>query len=869
MPMKSPNLDDRSFADLLEAAKLRIKQHCPEWNDLSPSDPGIVLLEAFSFLTETMIYRLNQIPDKAYIEFLKLIGVKLAPPSSAQVILEFSINKPVPHTIEIPKTTRVTTANSAPGTVPPIFTLASDCIIPAGETSIQATAYHCDYIEAELIGKGTGLPGLCLNVKKPPVISPTLDKLDLIVAVETEPSELETHAEAIKYQQKTYRIWREVDNFTHCENTPFVYTTDRHAGSITFAPSIHKTDAEGLLQPAPEALAQIPSIDCEIRVWYRHGGGTQGNVASDTLTILKDPIVGVSVTNPSPATGGRDSESLDNALIRGPQDLHSLSRAVTARDFELVAIKSSGAVSRAKAYTQASLWKHATPGTVELTLVPEINVKPNQLKDITAENLNNHHLDSVQNQIISALDDRRPLGTHCVVDWAHYKKVKVKAKAVVRHEEDLKQVQTRIVDELYRNICPIALTPRTNSPWPFGQSLKAWDVYKIIGSEPSVLSVEDMHMIVDEVPEKDIQDICIDSFQENTWYTGCLDKVFRSTNNGDSWELISHTQEKEVKFVKAFPATSTISIQHSGLLAVLCQSSNKLSTIQVSNDCGQIWATAQNLQFKVEDIAWLDRDGLPYLLLATEKGLYELSLDTNAVPIPIRVDANQAKLGFRAISISSSSAGQSYVAVAGYDNKGVYISSEGGKTDSFHNIGLSGELIETLAVQHKGPHRYVWAGIGAPGSDQGKGCYRLTLSESAIKSKDWKLYADNWSAGGCKSLAFQNSMVLAATYKLGVLRLDSDLSSPAWKPLKASECGLPLREVGKLETITCVSAENSSNVIMAGSTSGVYRSIDAGLHYSKCSNKEFKDEVKIPSNWLLYSGDHEIEIVCENETSKH
>lgn len=169
-------------------------------------------------------------------------------------------------------------------------------------------------------------------------------------------------------------------------------------------------------------------------------------------------------------------------------------------------------------------------------------------------------------------------------------------------------------------------------------------------------------------------------------------------------------------------------------------------------------------------------------------------------------------------------------------------------------------MIEALSLQHKGPHRYLWAGIAAPGSDQGKGCLRWTLSESAINPEGWKAYSKNWAAGGCRSLAFQGSMVLAASYRLGVLRLNSDLHNPEWETLNASECGLPLKDVGKLETITTVASAVNANVIMAGSMLGIYRSLDGGLHYAKCSQHEFSDEVRIPPNWLFYSGTHEIKI---------
>ena len=87
MPLVPPNLDDRRFDDLVAEAKRIIAQTCPEWTDLSPGDPGMVLVELFAHLTEVMLYRLNRLPDKAFVELLRLIGVRLQPPSAAGVTL--------------------------------------------------------------------------------------------------------------------------------------------------------------------------------------------------------------------------------------------------------------------------------------------------------------------------------------------------------------------------------------------------------------------------------------------------------------------------------------------------------------------------------------------------------------------------------------------------------------------------------------------------------------------------------------------------------------------------------------------------------------------------------------------------------------
>src|SRR5262249_26038964 len=123
MALPSPNLDDRTFAQLVEEARQRIRVSCPQWTDLSVSDPGMALLEVFAYLTDTMIYRLNRLPEKAYIAFLRLLGVSLLPPESASVKLLFKLSHSAEKPVEIPRGTRVSVARAESGSEPPIFVL--------------------------------------------------------------------------------------------------------------------------------------------------------------------------------------------------------------------------------------------------------------------------------------------------------------------------------------------------------------------------------------------------------------------------------------------------------------------------------------------------------------------------------------------------------------------------------------------------------------------------------------------------------------------------------------------------------------------------------------------------------------------------
>lgn len=863
MSLNSPNLDDRQFDDLVNEAKRMIALRCPGWTDLTPGDPGMMMTELFAHLTEVMIYRLNRVPEKAYVEFLRLIGVQLQPPAAASVELQFTLARPSEHAVEIPRGTRVAAARGGRDGEPPIFITTVPASIPAGEEHVMVHALHCELVQGELAGHGTSMPGLSVSAPRPPLINPSGDDLDLVVGVEAMPDELEVNTAAIHHDDKVFRIWSESDNFSDLQQDRCIYTVDRLSGMINFAPAVRLRNSEtGALNALPEALAEVPVADREIRLWYRRGGGVDGNVAANTLTTLKDSIAGVEVNNPSPAVGGRDAEQLDNALLRGPQELHSLQRAVTARDFELLAVRGSGAVNRARVFTRATLWAHAKPGTVQVLLVPEVPEDARPDGRISYDTLREHESGAERNNILKTIDERRPLGVMCLVNWVRYKPISIEARVIVRREEDPGAVQHRVLRRLHDTVNPLAITGVTPG-WPFGKAFKAWDVFKIISAEPGVVSVDDVRLVVDDAPEGKVHRIAADYYQANTWYAVRGQMIYRSMNNGDGWEALIEFPGEEVELVVTYPHPES-GPGHPGLLAV----SNRVpdtngSRVHVSHDCGETWASLRLVNdYHIDDMAWIDRDGLPSLLWATNNGLYEHTLAPGAVPQKIPVYPQEQDMGFYSVTVSSSPVSGTYVAVAARQ-RGIYLSSQAGKGETFTNIGLENELVPVLAVQQLGPHRYLWAGLGAPGTDKGKGCCRWLLTEK--NPEGWVSYRDGWEAGGCRSLTFIGTKVYAASLRLGVLSLDVSKKKAAWQASDIN-CGLPAAEVSSLEPVEVVaSSPNGSWLLAAPLEKGVYRSSDGGKSFKPCSSRKFSEEVTVPDNWILCSGQHDITVVSEDE----
>jgi predicted phage baseplate assembly protein len=87
MPLPRPILDNRSWEQLRDELLRRIPVYAPEWTDHNPSDPGVTLLELFAFLGEHLIFRFNQIPETARLEFLRLLQIPLRPARPARALL--------------------------------------------------------------------------------------------------------------------------------------------------------------------------------------------------------------------------------------------------------------------------------------------------------------------------------------------------------------------------------------------------------------------------------------------------------------------------------------------------------------------------------------------------------------------------------------------------------------------------------------------------------------------------------------------------------------------------------------------------------------------------------------------------------------
>lgn len=144
MALPAPELDDRKFQDIVDEAKRLIPRYCPEWTNHNLSDPGVALIELFAWMSEMILFRLNQVPERLYTKFLDLVGIELFPPSVARTDLTFWLSAVLDHAVTVPSGTEVATGAAINNQAEVLFSTAEDLVIapPVLVSAKTGTAGH-------------------------------------------------------------------------------------------------------------------------------------------------------------------------------------------------------------------------------------------------------------------------------------------------------------------------------------------------------------------------------------------------------------------------------------------------------------------------------------------------------------------------------------------------------------------------------------------------------------------------------------------------------------------------------------------------------------------------------------------------------
>lgn len=601
MPLKDhlPVIDDRSYDTLVAEARSRIPRYTPEWTNHNETDPGIIMVELFAWLTEMQIFRLAQVPELNYLKFLELIGIELEPAKAATAKLTFSVLPTFSKASTIvPAKTQISTEQ--PGddgqiifetdkALPVIrarlqnlladdgfnfrdlsndnldssvsfqpfgpaavrdnsFMLGFDEELP--ETTIHLTVWVPISENNVVVGQCFSTPKIINTTKlvweywngrewaaltqlkdessaltrsgdillKGPstglMVAKTFGEIDTPrywIRLRIDSSGYETPPAIIAIRPNTVNVTQaetfefeavggsngEIDQQLRLRHSPVIagsllLEVDEGAGyeqwqevadffgSAGVDPHYVLNRATGEIRFGDGTNGRVPVANARNRrniraVNYRAGGGKRGNVGVGKINTLLDSLNGIeanAITNLFVAAGGADEESLDAAIKRAPQAMKSRDRAVTAEDYEELAMRSTN-IARARALPlyHPNYPGIDVPGVVTVVVVPDTDSPAPVPSEGTVQT------------VCAYLNERRLLTSELYVMGPTYQTVVVRVELVVEETADLAEIKAMTMDSLELYFHPItggeASDPskdvndpgRSGGGWPFGGNI--------------------------------------------------------------------------------------------------------------------------------------------------------------------------------------------------------------------------------------------------------------------------------------------------------------------------------------------------------------------------------------------------------------
>jgi uncharacterized phage protein gp47/JayE len=403
----------RDYYSLRESMIARVQDRIPEWTASDPSDFGVALVEAFAYLGDVMAYYIDRTANEAFLKTAvqrqSILNIAQTygyiPAGYRQANLSVVFSNSSDTSITIPAGTVVSGDVVFGDVVETVyFTTTADSIVDAAVG------------DGELIGTADGSPDMSFDLLETPVVDGSIN-----VYVQ---------------DGDVYSKWTQVQHLIDYGPSDTVYTVflnENNVVTINFGDGVS---------------GAIPTAYSEIRAKYVVGGGTIGNVSSNTLTnifyvtgLSESQLTAlqgsVTVTNPGTGIGGSDPESNDQIRIAAPASIRSGNRAVSLNDFADIALSVSG-VGKAKA--NASIWTSVTvyiaPSRTALDTDPQPGLDDNG--DPSAEYLR------LKKDVETVLADKLLIGTSVTIQPPTYVDVVVNLQYAIIDQYTPAEVESNI-----------------------------------------------------------------------------------------------------------------------------------------------------------------------------------------------------------------------------------------------------------------------------------------------------------------------------------------------------------------------------------------------------------------------------------------
>lgn len=313
---------NRSFQQIKASILLRLGQTVPEVSDHSDSNILVIIIEAFSGVSEQLNYYIDNMAREAFIttarryssvvKHTRLIDyrIKAMVPSQLDVTLEFydvlGEIYPLPIDTVIPSGTSFSTANNIS------FITIKDTIAKAGSTSVIVFTEQKVPVVGDNLGTTTSDVDQAYSIGSDYVN----DSMELTVGPD---------------------IWLRVKTFGFSGPNDKVFIVDISANK------------EAYIKFGDGINGAIPNAGLDLIGDYYTSNGSEGNINPNTLvsvnpdlSILIPTIPDIKYYNTEKGVAGTDYEDIERIRRSAPLSLRTLDRAVTTSDYKDIALLAPG-----------------------------------------------------------------------------------------------------------------------------------------------------------------------------------------------------------------------------------------------------------------------------------------------------------------------------------------------------------------------------------------------------------------------------------------------------------------------------------------------------------------------------------------------
>lgn len=470
--MKEIRLNPTCQQDLYEQACRDMAAWMPGWEDTYPSDPAVAVLEHLTWLSDLENSLLDQVEDAHYRGYLALLGAELCQRKPARLKargqadcrpgqrfylgeLPFEVTGSAGDTVALAQQE----SHSAMVQLDPPFRLPEHwagqrvlyCFAPAGDGWRRLETVRVE--EGCLTGwAGPGPETIRVAAAEPDFAA--LRRLDGVAMEEVELDLPGIQASSLQVMVEEKGIWRDcpVDPPDAGQTLPLGCRWDGERHRLRFG------DGADFEPPEPGQLLICSCIS------------TRGAAANGACGRLTGPG-GQTLESLTAAAGGADEETPREAFLRAVAEQSQPLRAVTCRDYEVLAGKTPGlALARVRALPRAALGETG-PGVVVLA------VPRTRRRDPVLTRRQQEHL-------AGWLEPHRLLGVPLEVRSPLYGPLAVRVTVAAGDDFDPKA--------LYR--AALALTDGVEGALDFGADISYTALYAALGRVPGVQAVRRLEL---------------------------------------------------------------------------------------------------------------------------------------------------------------------------------------------------------------------------------------------------------------------------------------------------------------------------------------------------------------------------------------